>query len=215
MGSHKVSQPQRIPLQSSLILLKTQLRYLMLTFRGSITIPTQQPASFLRNEKNQDLLLASALLSMHVLSLILNFIHQRQFLHLWALTWEDSAVPSLCTIPCNQAFFLHLLLWSPSSDMVTGRGPSRDQILDQGEGQDEDLVEEAQDPGEGVLGEEMAIKGEDEEMAIKEEDEVRAIKGGDEDEDEERAQFPQGIVPTSSTTSPWSKIHGGNCCELM
>lgn len=176
----------------------------MRILHGSITTPTQQPASFIRNGKNQDLLLASALLSMHVLTGTRNFIHQRQFLHLWALMWEDSAVPSLCTILCNRVFFLHLLLWSPSSDMVTGRGPSRDQILGQGEGVDEDSGVEAQGLEEGVLQEEMAIKDEGEEKAIKEED-----------EDEERAQFPQEIVPTSSTTSPWSKIHGSICCESM
>jgi hypothetical protein len=74
--------------------------------------------------------------------------------------------------------------------------------LDPGEGRGEHSGAEGQDLEEGALHEETVSKEEGEETAIK-------------DEDEEAAQSPQGIVPTSFTTSPWSKIHGGICCELM
>ena len=60
--------------------------------------------------------------------------------------------------------------------------------------------------------EEVATK-EEEEVAIKAEEEGMAIKEEEEDGDEERVQLLPESDLTSSTTSPWLKIHGRICCE--
>jgi len=181
---HKVPRSQTIPVGSLPILLKKPLPHLMLILRGSTTTLTQQPASFTRNGKNQDIPL-----EVLVLNGDRSFTLQHRFLLLRVLRWEVSAAPFLCTI-LNRALLLHLLLWSLCSNMARRPGPSRGQILALGEGLDE---------VEGPGSEEEAFNHD--------------MRGTKQEDEEEGAQSPQGIVLSFSTRSPWWKIHGGTCCH--